>query len=66
MFIWLNEEDAYPVMINVEQIVRIAQHRASDCLVHLADGEKIVVKHSIDSIGKLLQQVTKFPVLAPR
>jgi hypothetical protein len=66
MFIWLKEASDIRVLINIEQIVRIGPSNEARCVVFLADGQKITVEHSIDSIAQRLAAVTKHPVLAPR
>jgi hypothetical protein len=66
MFLWFKETNGLLGLINIEQIVRIEPSGVSDsvCLVHLADGQKIAVEHSIDSIVKTLGEVTN-PSHAP-
>jgi hypothetical protein len=66
MFVRFKNTEGFRSLINIEQIVRIAPSSVSDsvCLVHLADGQKIAVEHSIDSIVKTLGEVTN-PSHAP-
>jgi hypothetical protein len=57
MFVWFKETNGLLGLVNIEQIVRIAPSNASYCYVHLADGQRIAVDHSIDSIVKTLAEV---------
>jgi hypothetical protein len=59
MLVWFKEKKReLHSLINVEQIVRIEANGDFECCVHLADGQKIYVSHSLDSIEETLGEVT--------
>jgi hypothetical protein len=66
MFVWFNEARDLRTLINIDHIVRIGPSGEAGCVVILADGKKISIEHSIDSVAELLAQVTRHPVMTPR